>query len=252
MNVIGIIPARFASTRFPGKPLADIAGKPMIQRVYEQCLKSKKLNQIIIATDHSKIKSVAEDFGASVILTAEDHPNGTSRCFEAIQKLPTKTDVIVNIQGDEPFIDPKQIDSLVMMFEKKEVEIATLIQPIHDAEKFNNPNVVKAVISSSNRVMLFSRSPIPHPFNKRGDSIFESKIIFAHIGIYAYRRDVLKKLSELPACTLEKFEGLEQLRWLYHNFSVYAAVSHSENYSVDVPMDIDTINRLITNKIIQT
>ncbi|HNQ12112.1 MAG TPA: 3-deoxy-manno-octulosonate cytidylyltransferase [Bacteroidia bacterium] len=247
MRILGIIPSRFHSTRFPGKPLKKIAGKFMIQRVYEQCLKCDLLDDVIIATDHEEIEQAAKNFGAKVIMTSSNHVNGTSRCFEAATLFNHSVECVINIQGDEPFIDPTQIDLLADLIVKDDISIATLVRPIDDREMLANSNVVKAVMSNTNKVLYFSRSSIPFHF-KKSEEI--TNTFYSHIGIYAYKMSVLKKLIQLPEGALEKSERLEQLRWLEAGYNIHAAITNSKNYSVDVPEDIDYINQLIAKGII--
>ncbi|MEP7170089.1 MAG: 3-deoxy-manno-octulosonate cytidylyltransferase [Bacteroidota bacterium] len=238
-KIIGIIPARYASTRFPGKPLAMIGDMSMIERVYRQALKSKRLDHIIVATDDVKIKKHVESFEGNVVMTSPDHQSGTDRCAEIINKEKEKWDVVINIQGDEPFIDPEQIDLLISCFEDEQIQIATLIKKISNQEDIKNPNIVKVVKDIKNQALYFSRSEIPFNKNKDGD------YYFSHIGIYGYRPDVLEKISEFNQTRLEKMESLEQLRWLENGYSIKIAISDHENISIDTPEDLEKIKALL-------
>ena len=235
MKKIGIIPARFGSTRFPGKPLVDIWGKPMIQHVFERASESE-LDQVFVATDDQRIVDCVIAFGGNVILTSPEHPSGTDRCGEAAQKLNlTNQDIVVNIQGDEPFIQKEQIDALIQLFDNKEVEIATLVKPFENQDDACNPNKVKVVFTPDQKALYFSRSLIP--FSRENEVV----TYYKHLGIYAYRYSVLKQLIQLEISTLEKIEKLEQLRWLENNFSIYVSVTHHESVAIDTPEDLNKI-----------
>lgn len=245
MNCIGIIPARFNSTRFPGKPLADIAGKSMIQRVYEQAGKSKYLSKLLVATDDDRILNHVSSFGGSAIMTSGDHVNGTQRCEEVINKLNEQYDFVINIQGDEPLIQPKLIDSICEIFEIPDIDIATLTTKIEEKEDILNPNVVKVVTDKNGKALYFSRSPIPYN-NKQADNETENNTIYLqHIGLYAYRSSVLKQLVSLEPSKLEMAESLEQLRWLENGFNIQTIFSSIPSYAVDSPTDIIKIERII-------
>ena len=187
-RILGIIPARYASTRFPAKPLADIAGKSMIRRVYEQCQKSEWLTDVVVATDHAKIMAEVASFGGKSVMTAENHPSGTDRCFEALQ-LSGKYDFAINIQGDEPFIQPNQIDLLAEKLQDPSVQIATLVNEITQSEEIMNPNVVKALIGQNSNAIYFSRSPIPYIRGEQAENWLEKHTFYRHLGIYAFRTD---------------------------------------------------------------
>lgn len=232
---IGIIPARYASTRFPGKPLALIYGKPMIQHVYERASKAS-LDKVVVATDDIRIHDAVISFGGEVVLTKPTHPSGTDRCGEVAAKLQlSDEDIIVNIQGDEPFVRKEEINTLISLFENPEVEIATLIKPITQTEEIENPNKVKVVVSKQKRALYFSRFPIPY---RRGDV---ETSYFKHIGIYAYRQKTLQKIVQLPTSTLENCEKLEQLRWLENDISIYTAECYHESIAIDTPEDLQQI-----------
>lgn len=237
MQIIGIIPARFASTRFPAKPLADINGKSMIQRVYEQAKKSSSLSNVVVATDHEQIYNHVKSFGGEVSMTREDHPSGTDRCYEAVSQQNEKYDYVINIQGDEPFIKPEQIDLIASKLDGK-TEIATLVKAITDAEQLFNANVVKAVVSKEMKALYFSRATIPHLRNVPQEQWLEKQKFFKHIGMYAYRNDILKQLIALEVSSLEKAESLEQLRWLENGFSIAVAETMLETLGIDTPEDL--------------
>lgn len=238
MKKIGIIPARYGSSRFPGKPLVDISGKPMIQHVFERAMESS-LDEIYVATDDQRIVDRVIAFDGNVLLTSPNHPSGTDRCGEASIKLHLDdNDIIVNIQGDEPFIQKEQIDALVALFDQPDVEIATLVKPFDNPLDAQNPNKVKVVFSNQHKALYFSRSPIPYPRDS------EEITYYKHLGIYAYRYQTLKKLITLPISSLEKVEKLEQLRWLENNFSIFVAITDHESIAIDTPEDMHKIHNL--------
>lgn len=235
--ILGIIPARYASTRFPGKPLADIGGKSMIQRVYEQVKKSKLVTDVIVATDNQEIFDHVTKFGGRVRMTKESHVSGTDRCYEALTLQKAPFDYVINIQGDEPFIQPEQIDLLARLLDGK-TEIATLVKKIEDPEHLFNLNVVKAVVAANGEALYFSRSTVPHIRNTPEADWMSKHRFYKHIGMYAYRTDVLKRLTELPVSPLEKAESLEQLRWLENGFRIKAAETKTETIGIDTPEDL--------------
>jgi 3-deoxy-manno-octulosonate cytidylyltransferase (CMP-KDO synthetase) len=239
MNTIGIIPARFGSSRFPGKPLALIGGIPMIQRVYEQCLKSD-LNFVIVATDSDEIFDAVNSFGGNAVMTSAEHPSGTDRCREALNSLQESFDLVINIQGDEPFINPEQINQVISILEKTNAEIASLISPAVNMEEVENPNRVKAVTAKDGKALYFSRYGIPFPRNKAG---LESEDYSIHLGIYGFTTSALKKTKGLKLSSLEKTEGLEQLRWLQNGMSIYTAITNERADSVDTPEDLRAIEK---------
>lgn len=238
MDIIGIIPARFASTRFPGKPLIDIGGKTMIQRVIEQCKSSKVLKKVIAATDDQRILEHVQSLGHEIYMTDESHRTGTERCFEALKLEGGSYDFVINIQGDEPFIDPKQIELLASLLDRK-TEIATLIKNIESLEDLQNPNVVKALKADSNLALYFSRSSIPHMRNIPTEDWMKSHQHYKHIGMYAYRVDILAKLVTLAPTPLEIAESLEQLRWIENGYRIRTAVTDIETISIDSPDDLE-------------
>ena len=237
MKVVGIIPARYASTRFPGKPLALIKVKPMIQRVYEQALKSK-LDAVVIATDDVRIADAVMDFGGQYVMTSPNHRSGTDRCCEALDLLKTKYDAVVNIQGDEPFIDPKQIDLLVDLIVRDDTPLASLAKRIDDADELFSPNAVKVVVNQEGNAMYFSRNPIPFMRNVDRDEWLAKGRFYKHIGIYAYKADVLHQVAHMEPSALEQAESLEQLRWLENGLAIRMALSDAENISIDTPDDL--------------
>jgi len=242
MNILGIVPARYASTRFPGKPLVDIAGKSMIQRVYEQSKKSVHLAEVIVATDDERIYKHVHDFGGSAIITSPDHQSGTDRCAEVALKHPQYY-VIVNIQGDEPFIDPEQISKLAFCFNNAGTQIATLVKKIQTNEELFNVNSPKVVISKLSEAVYFSRSPLPHIRGQEPENWLQHFSYFKHIGIYGYRADVLQQITKLPVSSLEKAEGLEQLRWIENGYHIKVAETESETFAVDTPEDLEKLKQ---------
>ncbi len=241
MKVAGIIPARFGSTRFPGKPLAMIKGKSMIRRVYEQASKAKKLNTVVVATDDQRIMAEVESFNGQAMMTLQNHRSGTDRCAEVLGKLDHEVDVVINIQGDEPFIDPEKIDMLADMFKNPEIDIATLSSKIKEQAELENPNVVKLVKANNGKALYFSRSVIPFLRNPENDHQTLLHTYFKHIGIYAYRSDVLRRIVKLDPGDLEKAESLEQLRWLEYGFQIFVGETDSEGFAVDTPEDLSKI-----------
>jgi len=242
ISTLGVIPARYASSRFPGKPLVMIDGKSMIMRVYEQTLKTTVLNRVIVSTDDERIFNHVKECGGEVMMTSESHVSGTSRIGEVIENLSflgqCPYDVIVNIQGDEPFIDPSQIDMTVALFNKPEVIIGTLIRKIEKNEDLFDPNVVKVVVDKIGKALYFSRSPIPYFRGIPQDAWLDKYDYYKHIGLYAYRSSILKEVLNLSLAPPESAESLEQLRWLYHGYSIHTAVTDIETIGIDVPEDL--------------
>ncbi len=243
-NILGLIPARYASTRFPAKPLVDIGGKSMIQRVYEQAKKSTHLSKVVVATDHPEIYNHVKGFGGDVCMTREDHISGTDRCYEALTLQSESHEYIINIQGDEPFIQPDQIDLLAAVLTGK-TEIATLIKAIDQTEQLFNPNLVKAVIGKNCEALYFSRSPIPYLRNVKESDWVTYHTFFKHIGMYAYRSDILTELTKLHPSALEKAESLEQLRWLENGFEILAVETSTESFGIDTPEDLVKANEFL-------
>ncbi len=240
MNILGIIPARYASTRFPGKPLVDISGKSMIQRVYEQAKKCGDLAEVIVATDDERIFKHVIDFGGVAVMTSPDHQSGTDRCAEvALQHR--QYEVIINIQGDEPYIDPEQISKLAACFNTAGTQIATLIKKVQNEQELFNPNSPKVVVNKLLEAVYFSRSPLPHIRGKEPKDWLNNFIYFKHIGIYGYRADILQQITKLPVSSLEKAESLEQLRWIENGYRVKVAETDLETYAVDTPEDLERL-----------
>ena len=240
MKILGIIPARFASTRFPGKPLADVAGKSMIQRVYEQCLKSSKLEKLIVATDDLRILEHVKNFGGEVVMTSVHHPSGTDRCSEAATLFP-QFDICINIQGDEPMIDPLQIDLLCSCFSDENAGLATLIKKITARKELFNPNTPKVIVNKELEAIYFSRGTIPFLRNLDQDMWLEQHTFYKHIGIYGYRSSILLEITKLEVSALEKAESLEQLRWLEHGYKIKVAITDQESQAIDTPEDLQNL-----------
>lgn len=245
MKIIGIIPARYASTRFPAKPLVDIGGKSMIQRVYEQSKKAKALMDVVVATDDSRIADHVRSFGGNVVMTSESHQSGTDRSFEAANLFCKDADVVINIQGDEPFIQPEQIDLVASCFQNQGVEIATLVKRITTDEELFNTNIPKVVINSTKQALLFSRQTIPHIRGKETKDWLKSHTFFKHIGIYAYRTSVLGKITALKQSGLELAESLEQLRWLENGYKINVEITDFESVAVDTPDDLKKLAKFL-------
>jgi 3-deoxy-manno-octulosonate cytidylyltransferase (CMP-KDO synthetase) len=240
-NIIGIIPARYASTRFPGKPLADIGGKSMIQRVYEQTKKSSRINDVIVATDDDRIANVVKNFGGNVCMTSTLHQSGTDRCAEVVEQRKLQADAIINIQGDEPFIDPRQIDLVCSCFDDPSVQLATLVKKIISDEILFNPNAPKVILDKDQNAIYFSRHPIPFVRGKDQTSWLTAHTFYQHIGIYGYTTEALKKITKLPVSSLEKTESLEQLRWIENGFKIRTAITTLDTLAVDTPEDLTRI-----------
>jgi 3-deoxy-manno-octulosonate cytidylyltransferase (CMP-KDO synthetase) len=241
MKILGVIPSRYGSTRFPGKPLVDIGGKPMIQRVYEQCKKAKFLSKVVVATDDDRIFEVVSSFGGEVIMTSSSHQSGTDRCNEVVNKIGADFDVVINIQGDEPFINPEQVDQLCDCFNDPKTEIATLIKPITSEEELFNPNRPKVDIDQNNFAKMFSRDAIPSLPGIKKESWIKEHLFYKHIGIYGYKKSVLEKISVLPQSQLELKERLEQLRWLENGYAIKVATTSYEAIAIDCPEDLEKI-----------
>ncbi len=240
MEFIGIIPARYASSRFPGKPLAMIGSMTMIERVYRQA--SKVLDEVVVATDDSRIADAVEAFGGRAIMTSPDHPSGTDRIYEAYTLSGSGASVIINIQGDEPFIDPRQIEQLKGCFNDTDTDIATLVRnfdPAAGFEALENPNTPKVVTDSRGRALYFSRSVIPYVRGAAHEEWPLKARYLTHVGIYAYRAEVLAKLVKLPRSPLEIAESLEQLRWLQNGYRIMTAVTDCPTIGIDTPADLD-------------
>jgi 3-deoxy-manno-octulosonate cytidylyltransferase (CMP-KDO synthetase) len=236
----GIIPARYASTRFPGKPLVMIGNKPMVERVYEQALKS--LTMVFVATDDERIFEAVRKFGGKAVMTSPEHFSGTDRCAEAVDKIMKeigeKIDVVINIQGDEPFIQPEQIDLLKLCFNDKTVQIATLIRKAAAGEDIFNPNQPKVILDNDGNAIYFSRAAIPYIRDYEGQEWSARHVYYKHIGLYAYKTEVLKKITKLQRSFLEKAESLEQNRWIENGFKIRCATTEWESFGIDTPEDL--------------
>lgn len=237
-EAFGVIPARYGSTRFPGKPLTDIMGMTMIERVYRQASKASSLSRVIVATDDERIRGHVLAFGGEVMMTSPLHVSGTDRCAEVAATLGFDNGVVVNIQGDEPFIQPEQIDLLVRLFESETVKIGTLVKRIASIDDLISDTVIKVVRSVHGRALYFSRNPLPHVRGMQHESCLDGHAFLKHIGIYAYRSETLLQLAQLPPSPLEKAEALEQLRWLEHGHAIHLAETEHESNSVDTPEDL--------------
>ncbi len=239
-KILGIIPARYASTRFPGKPLADIAGKTMIQRVYEQVAQS--LDYVVVATDDRRIFDTVENFGGNAVMTSPNHKSGTERCVEALdifsKKINQNFDVVINVQGDEPLLSPKAISQLADMFKSEQTQIATLVNEKKYVDDLTNPNIVKVVVRADKTAAYFSRSLIPFVRDKKNLSKIK---FYTHIGIYGYRCEILKKIATLPPTMSEIAESLEQNRWIENNFSIKIQITDYQAIGVDAPEDLKKI-----------
>lgn len=247
MKVIGIIPARYDSTRFPGKPLVDIAGISMIQRVYNQVKHAASLSEVVVATDDQRIFDHVKSFAGNVVMTKKDHQSVTDRCAEVISNI-SGFDIAVNIQGDEPFIDPQQIDLLVSCFQNPEVQIATLVRPITEIEDLENINKPKVVLNLNQEALYFSRQPIPFLRGKNIQDWLKNETYYNHIGIYGFKVDTLKKIASLPISKLETAESLEQLRWLDNGYKIKTAISNHINDAIDTPEDLKAILKKYFNQ----
>jgi 3-deoxy-manno-octulosonate cytidylyltransferase (CMP-KDO synthetase) len=244
MNVIGVIPARYDSSRFPGKPLVDIGGKSMIQRVYEQCSKSTSLNKLIVATDDQRIADHVKLFGGNVTLTSINHQSGTDRCAEVANNYP-EFDFLINIQGDEPMINPDQIDLLCKCFENPNASIATLVKKISSNEELFNENTPKVILNKNNEAILFSRTAIPFIRGKAKENWIEHYTFYKHIGIYGFKKETLKNLYNLPVSALESAEALEQLRWIENGYRIHTAITDKESQAIDTPQDLEKLLKWI-------
>jgi len=249
MKFIGIIPARYQSTRFPGKPLADMAGKTMIQRVYEQV--SKVLDEVWVATDDERILQTVESFGGKAVMTSPEHRSGTDRCNEAYHKIGKDFDVIINVQGDEPFIQPQQIEALMSCFDSKDVQLATLVKPFRKEDGFEalfNPNSPKVVLNKNSEAVYFSRSIIPYIRDAHHTEWFDKHTFYKHIGMYAYRADVLNEITQLHQSSLELAESLEQLRWIENGYKIKVGLTNMETIGIDTPEDMEKALHFINHR----
>jgi 3-deoxy-manno-octulosonate cytidylyltransferase (CMP-KDO synthetase) len=245
IHFLGIIPARYHSSRFPGKPLVDIAGKSMVLRVYEQA--ASLLEQVVVATDDPRIETAVKDFGGNVFLTSPEHASGTDRCAEALEKFIAEqnriVDVVINIQGDEPFIQAEQIQHLMTCFNDPSTQIATLAKVIESTEELNDPNTTKVVCNLRQEALYFSRSPLPYIRGKERSEWIRDHRFLKHIGIYAYQTDILREITRLTPSELELAESLEQNRWLENGYRIYVKTTEYDSLSIDTPADLEKIVR---------
>ena len=246
MKFMAIIPARYASTRFPGKPLAVLGGKTVIQRVYEQV--SSVISEVYVATDDQRIYDCVEGFGGKAVMTREDHKSGTDRIEEAVEKIGTDADVIINVQGDEPFIQPSQVETLMHLFDASETQIGTLGKLFESMEAVENPNSPKIVTDNRGFALYFSRSVIPYIRGIERNDWFGQYPFLKHLGIYAYRREVLAEVTRLPQSSLEKAESLEQLRWLQNGYRIRVGLTDVETIGIDTPEDLQRAEQFLLEK----
>ena len=246
MKFIGLIPARYASTRFPGKPLALLAGKPVIQHVYEQV--APVLDAAFVATDDERIYQTVLDFGGKAIMTSANHPSGTDRIAEALEKVGEEFDVVINIQGDEPFIQKEQITSLCRCFENSHTQIATLGKPFETIEALENPNSPKIIVDNNDNALYFSRSVVPFIRGIERELWLKAYPFLKHLGFYAYRRDILDEITQLPQSSLEKAESLEQLRWLQNGYKIKVARTEIDTVGIDTPEDLKRAEVFLANQ----
>ena len=247
-TAIAIIPARFSSVRLPGKPLIDLGGKPMIQRVHEQVKKAKHVRQVIVATDNKIIAEAVAGFGGEVVITPPDMPTGTDRIAHVAESIDT-ADIIVNVQGDEPLIPPQMIDEVILLLANDPSALAgTLVQKISSADDISNPNTVKAVLDSNGNACYFSRAPVPFPRDGFGPDILKQHTWYSHVGIYAFRKIFLTKFHSWGQSGLEVIEKLEQLRIIEHGFKIKTAVTKYRSVSVDTPEDVERVRAIIRKK----
>lgn len=247
MKTLGIIPARYASSRFPGKLLALLAGKSVLRRVYEQSVAAKKLSKVLVATDDERIFQHVRSFGGEVVMTSPGHQSGTDRCAEVAAGR-EEYDRIVNIQGDEPFIDPGQIDQLVFLLEEDGTQIATLAKRIYDQAALSDPSVVKVVMTRDGHAMYFSRSIIPHVRGITPETWLEAAEYYKHIGLYGFRRSTLLEIPRLSPGKYEKYESLEQLRWLEHGLRIRVGLTNRETIGVDTPDDLERAEKYLLHE----
>lgn len=244
MSIVGIIPSRYASTRFPGKPLIDINGKTMLQRVVEQTQKAILLSDLYVATDDDRIFKHAEEIGVKVLYTKENHPSGTDRCYEALEKINQPFDYVLNIQGDEPFLNPEQINELCRVADGQ-TEIATQMTLCNSHELLFDKGEVKIVLNTNNEALYFSRMPIPFVKDVDEKNWHKHTNYYRHVGMYMYRADVLQKISQLSVSILEKAESLEQLRWLENGYKIKCVTTKYESHCIDTPEDIEKVLKLM-------
>ena len=250
LKAIAIIPARYASTRFPAKPLAILGGKMVIERVYEQV--TKCVEKAVVATDDERIYDAVKSFGGEVVMTSTEHRSGTDRCREAFEKVGYDADIVINVQGDEPFIQPEQIEALKHCFDNEETQIATLVKPFAESdgvEALENPNSPKVVVDGEMHALYFSRSVIPYLRGIERSEWLKHHTFYKHIGIYAFRAEVLKEVTSLPQSSLEKAESLEQLRWLEGGYKIGVGISDIETIGIDTPEDLIKAEEFLQHKL---
>ena len=246
MNFTAIIPARYASTRFPGKPLALLGNKPVIQYVYEQA--SSVLSDVWVATDDDRIREAVEKFGGRIVMTRADHKSGTDRIEEAAEKTGTQADVVINIQGDEPFVQPSQIKTLMQLFDNADTQIGTLGKHFENIEAVNNPNSPKIVTDKQGFALYFSRSVIPYIRGAQDNEWLSHFPFLKHLGLYAYRREVLHEITQLPQSSLEIAESLEQLRWLENGYRIRVGLTDVETVGIDTPEDLQRAEEFLKSR----
>lgn len=248
-DFIAIIPARYASSRFPGKPLADIGGMTMIERVYRRV--SMALDNVYVATDDDRIAEAVKAFGGNVVMTGTHHRSGTDRCYEAYCNIGSNARVIINVQGDEPFVDPSQIETIMSCFDNSSTEIATLVRPFDPKLGFEalfDKNTPKVVIGNDMNALYFSRSVIPYVRNYEWTEWVDKVQYYTHIGMYAYRADILKEITALPQSSLEIAESLEQLRWLQNGYRIRTGISECPTIGIDTPEDLERAREYVAAK----
>ncbi len=243
-KILAVIPARYGSTRFPGKPLVNIGGKTMIRRVYEQVRQVPEISEIIVATDDERIMDAVQSFGGKAMLTDPSHQSGTDRCAEVVKKMPSSYDVVINVQGDEPFINPQSIRELCRLFQREEVFIGTLIKKISSEAVLFDPNKPKVIIDKTGKALYFSRHPIPFLRQQPENRWLETHTYYQHIGIYGFASATLTEVTRLQVSTLEKAEALEQLRWLENGYDIYTHITSFESIGIDSPEDLERIKHL--------
>lgn len=249
LKFIVIIPARYASTRFPAKPLALLGGKPVIERVYEQV--KGVVERVVVATDDERIYQAVEAFGGEVVMTSTEHRSGTDRCWEAYQRVGQEYEVVINVQGDEPFIAHSQLRAIMACFEDEATDIATLVKPFAEEDglaALENPNSPKVVLDADSRAIYFSRSVIPYLRGVEREQWLKLHTFYKHIGMYAFRADVLREITALPQSTLEKAESLEQLRWLENGYKIGVGISDVETVGIDTPEDLERAEEFLKTR----
>ena len=242
-KIVGIIPSRYDSSRFPGKSLADLGGKSMIQRVYEQASQVKSLEEVYVATDDRRIYDEVTRFGGKVLMTKDTHVSGTDRCYEAASLIKNSPDVVINIQGDEPFIQLSQVEQLAHLMLEDNTEIGTLIKKIDDYSTLKDVNTPKVVFNQKKEALYFSRESIPHIRGEKQEEWLSCHSFYKHIGMYGYRYDVLEKLCDLEVSSLEKAESLEQLRWIENGYKIKVAITELESFGIDTPEQLEEAKR---------